>query len=351
MGKCTEGVISSAKDVVVLAFDLGKETVLDSPDLLAKVLDDSALQKAVRKALLEEGKRLAKLQRQGKSADDPQGIKVLQRLGNAAKSPAEKAVRKEIEKSKEYRRVQEGLKNLECSFKNSPMGVFVDENKGLLIVLASGIALGGAAALYVARSGDWPANQLASLAGEQLRFKVLGNIELGAKKVAFKPSERKVELTTFTTAKWKRVQANLDLHVGFKDDKLATASSKGQVVVQVAQGAKLRASGAVGYVDPQDPAHRPLTYDLGVGISFTGDGPQARLKLQMLGFVRQTPANRSVGGEAKLDYRLAGPGGDKPSLHLTAGAKASRVETFQAIGPATTTQSFETNVGIELRLF
>lgn len=348
MEKCGGSILEATKDVVVLALDLGAGSVKQSPEMVKKIIQDGEIQKAIQKALLAEGKRLASLQRQRKPAGTEQGGKVLAAIGKAANASAQAAAKKQIESTSEFRSVKAGLTQLECTFKKSPTGVFIDENSGWLIIVASGVAIGGAAAMYAAKSGDWAASQMATFASKKLRFKVLGNVELGLKTVKFKPSNRQVELTTLSTAKWKSVKASIDLHVAFKDDKLTTASTKGEVVVPLGRQTNLTGTAAAGYGRPTKPGEQPLTYNLGLGVAFSGTGTNSRLKLQVLGFVKQDPGTRSIGGAGNLKYNVANGKNGAPNVNLTLGAKASRTEAFQPVGPNKTQSAFETKLGFEL---
>jgi hypothetical protein len=348
MEKCGEGVIDAASDVIVLGFELADSTLDRSPQMVIDLVQDKNFQKSIQKALEAEGKRLVKLQKEGKPVGNEEGGKVLAKVGNAAAKSSQLWVKNKIEKSSDYKALQKGLKKVECSFKESPVGVFIDENENLLIVVATGLAIGGAVAMYATRSGDWAAAQLAPLAAKQLRFKVLGKVELGAKKLVFKPSERKVELTTFTTAKWKSVKAKLDLNVGFKDDALTKSSATGEVVVDVAKGTSITGKGSIGYLRSMTPGEKELTYNLSLGMAFTGTGSNSKLKLQVLGHVSQDPTKRSVGGSGNLTYGITGGGGGAPGVNLTLGAKGGRTETFQPTGASKVQTTFETKLGVEL---
>ena len=348
MEKCGEGVIDAASDVIVLGFELLDSSVERSPQMIIDMFKQGDIQKAIQKALASEGKRLAELQRANKSIGNDVGVKVFSAIGKSVGFSAQKAAKKKIERSSDYKAVENSLKELECRFKESPTGVFIDEHKGLVIVVASGIAIGGVTAMYAAKSGDWVASQLASLASKQLRFKVLGNVELGAKKIVFKPSERKVELTTLTVAKWKTVKASLDLHVAFKDDNFAKSSASSEVVVDVAKGAQLAGKGSVGYVRSLKPGEQHLTYDLRLGMTFSDNGPNSKLKLQVLGYVNQDPGKRTIGGSGKVTYGITGGGGKAPAMNLILDARGGRSEIFQPTGANKVQNTFETKLGLEL---
>jgi len=79
-------------------------------------------------------------------------------VGKSFADTASSHLKKQILHGDEYRKVKHSVKQLQCSFNNSPVGVFIDKNKGWLIIIASGLAVGAATAMYVFREGDFVAN-------------------------------------------------------------------------------------------------------------------------------------------------------------------------------------------------
>ncbi|HKJ18511.1 MAG TPA: hypothetical protein VJ984_14250 [Xanthomonadales bacterium] len=348
MEKCGEGVFDAATDVIALGFELGEGTAKKMPELAARLFQDDAFRKTIHKALLAEGKRLSKQLSEGKSVSNKDGLKVLESVGKSASKSSEKWAEEQIKKSSDYKALQKGIKTLECRFKETPVGVFVDENKGLLIILASGLALGGAVAMYTTRSGDWVASKLAPLASKQLRFKMLGNLELGSKSLVFKPSERQVELTTFITAKWSAVKTTLDLQVGFKEDEFAKTKATGEVVIDVAKGTSLIGKAGIGHIQPANPGEQPLVYDLSVGAKFSGKSDRSNLSLQVKGYITQVPTKQTVGVAGELTYGLTGGRGGTPGLNLKGQVKGGRTRQFMPAGADKIENSFEANLGVEL---
>lgn len=348
MEKCGEGVLDAGLDVIALGFELADGTAEKLPEMTLQLFQDDAFRKSITAALAAEGKRLSALLNQGKEVSNQDGQKVLRSVSRAAQKSSEKWVEEQIKKSSDYKAMEKGLETLQCRFKESPVGVFIDENKGFMIVLASGLAIGGAVALYTTRSGDWVASKAAGLASKQLRFKVLGNIELGAKNLVFKPSERHVEMTTFATTKWKSVKTTLDLQVSFKEDALAKATASGEVEVDVTKRASLTGKASVGHVQPANPGEKPVVYDLSVGAKLTGGDSNSKLSLQIRGFVTQEPTRQSVGGAGDLTYGLSGGKGGAPGVNLKLGVKGGRTRTFVPGGSDQQQNTFETKLGVEL---
>lgn len=348
MEQCGDGVIDASSDVIALGFRLGTNTAKRLPAMGLNLFQDPAMQKAISDALSKEGKRLVEAQRKNQPITNADGIKVLGSVGKSVGTSAQKWAMKEIEKSSDYKALEKSLKNLECSFKKSPVGVFIDENRGLLIVFASGLAIGGAAAMYTARSGDWVGSQLAEIASKPLRFKLLGNLEIGAEKIEFKPSDRVVEVTTFTAAKWKAVKTSLNLNIGFKEDALAKTSATGEVIIDVAKSTSLIGKGMIGYMRPKDPWHQSLNYNLGLGLKFDEEFKNSKLKLQVRGYVTQEPTQRSMGGAGDLTLGITGGGSSSPGVNLNLGFKGGRTRTFMPTGQDTFQNMFETKLGVEV---
>lgn len=349
MEKCGEGVFDAATDVIALGFELADGTAKKLPSMAIKLFQDDSFKESIQKALLAEGKRLAEQQRDGKEVTNKDAQQVLKSVAKATTGKStEDWAEDQIKKTSDYKALKKGIDSLECSFKESPVGVYIDENKGLMIVLASGLVIGGVVALYSARTGDWPAKQLAKLGSKQLRFKVLGNLELGAKNIVFKPSVRHVEMTTFVTAKWKSVKASLDLQVGFKEDELAKTKATGEVVIDVAKRTSLVGKAGIGHVNPANPGENPLVYDLSLGVKFTGKPDKTRLSLEVKGYVTQDTTKQSVGAGGDLTYGLTGGSGGVPGVNLKLGVKGGRTRTFAPVGQDKTENSFETNLGVEM---
>jgi len=151
----------------------------------------------------------------------------------------------EIKNTAKFVALDQSLKQLTEAIKKTPMGVWVDEHSTLLYIVGAGAILGGAAAMYVMRSGDIITAKAAPLAdGKSVSFKLLGNLKMdvGLNKLSFKPSERLIETKTFVTAKWKQIAVKLNMAVTAADTKF-TAAVDGKIVVPVAKDISVGAGG------------------------------------------------------------------------------------------------------------
>ncbi|MEO2013517.1 MAG: hypothetical protein ABGZ53_04020 [Fuerstiella sp.] len=348
MDKCG-GVIDAAKETVVLALKFADKTVLDSPDLAARVLRSSQVKKAIEAALLSEGKRLLQKQQQGSAATNEDGAKLLNKIGKSASSAGQAVAKKEITSSREFKEVTQSLKELECAFRGSPIGVFVDRNEGWLIVVATGLALGGATAMYVSKTGDWPAGQMARLLGTLVRFKVLGNVEVGLENVKFKPSTQMINGRMFASAKWKAVSAKVSFQVSVNDNKLASTNAQGEIVVKAGAGFTLSGKGGVGYsVSPDaQPGSQPVTYNLSLGIAYGANLGGSSLNVRLLGYASQESLQRKQGGTLGASFKFVES--KTTSVAVDFNASLSRLQTLSPTGPAQPQVDGSVNLGLTFK--
>lgn len=297
-------VIDVAQETLVMAFELFDAELARSPERLVAVLKSEKVAKAIEEALRQEAARL--LEEQKKGAPPTDGAKVIQKVGEKALAVGKDELIKAITSGAQFKQLKAQLEKLKCSFEKSPVGVWVEEHKDkwYVYVVAAGVGVAGVGAMYATWWGDELASPLTKLAEKQLRFKPMGNLEVGANKVTFVPSKRVVGVQAFATAKWERVTATLELSVTMENGKLTAAGGTGTVVVDLGQGWKFNAKGAGGVASPVPGAATAPYYSLGIGLGYTGLGGAQGLSVNILGGLAQTPDGKqtgSVGGS--LDYR------------------------------------------------
>ena len=338
MTECKEGVFDAATETLVLGIELGESVIKSSPKYLVRVLESPQVQAAIKKALEAEAKKLVEKQARGKTIGNDDGAKAMTAVAKAALGAGQKQVTHDIKNSSAYRKAEQGLKDLECTFKKSPVGIWVDENKGILYVIAAGVALGSATAMYVTRAGDLPAEWAAKLAKEKLRFKPIGEVELGVDDLKFKPSERQVELKTFATLKWKKVETKVTLRGSFKDDKFQAAGGGAKVVIPVGDAAKVTAHGNAAAVRGAS-GNIGLDYDLGLSVDVN---PVRGLTLQLMAVGAQKDGTRSVGGGGGLQYKTnVGP------VPMSLKGNANIKHVAPPAGPARTDYSVQFGLSLE----
>jgi hypothetical protein len=243
---------------VTLAFELFDRTVLSSPELLVKVLESKSVQDAIRGGLESAGKQLMTQQEGGKPVEFGGTMEILARAAaKAAKAPAKKVAVDAIKKTREYQQFDAGLKEFKCAFEQSPVGMFVDKHKGLLIVVGVIGALGGGVAMYYAKAGDLPAKAFSLV--QKMKPIKLGAISLHADKVLFKPSERQVEVGVSAKGDWSTVKASLELRGSVKNDGLKTGAAKGQLVYSIDPKTTISVTGSGSWAAAEPDKRRALT--------------------------------------------------------------------------------------------
>jgi len=302
--KASGDVMDVAQETLVMAFELFDAELARSPERLVAVLKSEKVAKAIEEALRQEAARL--LEEQKKNAAPTDGTAVLQKVGEKALAVGKDELIKAITSGAQFKQLKAQLDKLKCSFEKSPVGVWVEEHKDkwYVYVVAAGVGLAGAGAMYATWWGDDLVSPLTKLAEKQLRFKPMGTLEVGANKITFVPSKRVVGVQAFATGKWERVTATLEVSVTMEKEKLTAAGGTGTVVVDMGQGWKFNAKGAGGVAAPSPDGSPAPYYSLGIGLGYTGLGGTQGLSVNILGGLAQTPDGKqtgSVGGS--LNYK------------------------------------------------
>jgi hypothetical protein len=304
--KSAGGVLDVLQDTIIMGLEFGDRTIHNSPELIRKALESDEVKKAIEDTLRAEAKRL--LDEQGKRpltvAD---GTAVVEKVGTAVATAGKDEVIKAIKGSSGFKELEKKLDDLKCAFDQSPVGVFVGQHKDkwYVYVIAAGVAIGGAGAMYATWWGDDLADPLTKLAKDKLKFKVLGNVEVGASKITFKPSKRETGVELFVTAKWKRVQVKLEMSVTQENGKLTGAGGTGTVIVNLSDAWTLtgKGGGGAGPADPKQPGGLLPRYNLSLVLDYKGLGADQGLSFQIFGKVDQLPGAPlagAVGGSAVL---------------------------------------------------
>jgi hypothetical protein len=219
--KCT-GDLGAVDRTVVLAFQL----VGAVPQIVnwEQVLNSKELKDAVEATLKEHAENYVKTNPTTFSEAD--GKKLLNELGQKSLKAAGQNVAEQIKKSPEYKRLEKSAEKVADALKCSRAGVWFDKNKTILYIIAAGVGVGGAAALYVARTGDEVADVATFLAGKQLfKGKIIGDIELTVGLPKFKPSTREITIDLEAAKKWDQVQANFKVTAQAVDSDVKLAGS------------------------------------------------------------------------------------------------------------------------------
>ncbi|MEZ6063812.1 MAG: hypothetical protein R3C19_25975 [Planctomycetaceae bacterium] len=332
-GKCGS-VLDAAQESLVLALQVAEKTLLESPETIQRILNDPKVKTAIEEAATKQAKELIDQQRKGKAVSSEDVRAKAAALGKAVSAPAKTVALQELEKTAKgtaaYRKLEQSLKELECAWKQSPVGIWVDKHKGLLYIVGAGLALESAIVMYHFKAGDEVTEPLLKLTQGLVKFKVLGNVEIAAKEIKFVPSKREVGATMLTTATWEKVKVKFEAGITFQDASVAQASVRGDVEVKVIKGLDFNAHGAYSWnaPSPDAPWQNQHRFDLGLGISYKKAFGVSRLTLQTMMFATQDAETTKYGGKGSLDLKLteyARPGGYKASVDLNLNVGANEM--------------------------
>jgi len=146
-------VLDVVPETVVLAFDVMGWTARSDPRLIA---NKKEIVDAMTKALAAEGKRIAEKHFKGEAVTSDDGLKFLAAGGKAFLD----------------KRQAELKRRVECAYKESPLGVWLDKHEWVLYVVLPLVVGGAGTYMYVARVGDVPAAWASSFASVKKSWKV-----------------------------------------------------------------------------------------------------------------------------------------------------------------------------------
>jgi len=327
----------SAVRTIVLAFDLVGYEAKKAPAQILRVLETKQVQEAVRDAMNEDAKAFLEQQRKGLPISAGQAASQLgASVGKALLTTGGNELKYAIKRTSAYLDLERGVRDLQCSYEKSVIGVWVDEHKTQLIIIASGVVLGAMTAMYLTNTGDTPADWATQLAKDKIKTTILGKLEVGVSQIKFVPSKREIGLQLYAdTSKWKRFkESKFSVTVHAKDDKLTS----------LRLGFDTRSALGGGFYQTLGATADPVAgnYSLKIGIQ----GASGGLRLQILAEVAKEAEKTKVGGSAALSYQ--GKIGPVP-LNLTAGAGIARMAGPGAV-PGSSTSQLDARVQVGLSI-
>jgi hypothetical protein len=271
-----------------LAFQLPEKEILRLPEQIYESLSSPEVKKALEATLNKF--MLANMGKAGTGQLTDKEVKGLtEALYGAGKGAAEDVLIGKVKGTPEYKKLLRAINGFGTALNNSPLGVWVDNNKGLLIVTGVVFAVGGTAALFYTRAGgpfvDFPINQIK---GKAIELWSPGNFTLSGKILEFQPAVRKLGVEVIGEQKWERVKFTLNLGIVASEKGVENVQGK---AVAVFDGLTLKADGLAQPLEKK--------YKLGVGFEFGRVGPGS-IDLSVHGIVTD---GRLSGGDLSATYR------------------------------------------------
>jgi hypothetical protein len=157
-----QSLTGAANRVVILAFDLLDRSLADSPDMLAATLKTDKVQNAIKTAL--DKFMLSRIPTTTGQMSEADAQALLKSLQSVATGPIKSELLDQIKKTPQYQALENGVNDFVAAAGCSSLGVWVNQNKTLLIVSGVVLAVGGTAALFVTKTGgpvvDFPLSML-----------------------------------------------------------------------------------------------------------------------------------------------------------------------------------------------
>ncbi len=311
-GKCTD-VIGSVRDTVVLGIKVAGDVGKDLDTYLINALQSEEVQKEIRKSLEEIARAGVRNAPLAFSPDEAKKMAVAL-LNNTATAVGRDALN-QVKKSSQYLRLRQSAEGIASALRCSPMGVWFEQNKKIIYIVASGLILGGAVGMYVARTGDQAVEPITKmLKDKKFTTRPAGTLEISAGGFRFIPSKREFQMEIDATMEFERIKVEFTVSGHATDASASIASAGGRVIIPFGK--------AVARVESSyDPRNMRLTpVNLGLGIEFTEGGVRMNLAgriqlsnsrptsgsigLGLRGNIKGIPVNVDLGG--KLDTQSGG---------------------------------------------
>lgn len=292
--KCT-GVIDAVNDTVLIGFELIGALPQNFDNYLSTALQSKEVQDAIKDTLLEYAK--AHLNNNPTNVVEGEAKKLGADLLSTTGKAFGQSVIGEIKKTPQYKQLEKSAENIGEAFKCSKFGVWVDKKKNILFVVGAGVAVAGAAAMYIARAGDEVTAPVFDLIKDKsVTAKLPGNLNFTAGGFKFEPKKREVGVDLTLAAQWTPVKATFSIVSTEIDSKVQMAGTTRIVIPYNWTNVKIE-----GTYDPRNPKVAPV--QLGMTIEFKHDG----LKMDLLGQVHlrnETISSASLGGSLSYAGRF-----------------------------------------------
>jgi hypothetical protein len=254
--------------VVVLAFDLLGQQTADLPNLLQKSLSEKQVQDAIQSALdifilkrMTSGAGINDLT--PKDASD-----LLSAIASSAGGKLGDAALNQIKNSPEYKQLEKAVSDFQTAAKTTPMGVWLDQNAGIVYVTGIALVIAGAAVLYSTRTGGALNNAIVGqIKGKPIQVLKVGRFTLQGQLLAFQPDKQTLGVGAIATEKWQGLQVSVGLGI------IAMGTN-----VQQVNGSVVLKSGDVSVGLNATGTLANKTVNLGVTLGFE-NGPLKPLKV------------------------------------------------------------------------
>ena len=214
MAPPTANLGDATTQVIALTFELAEHEIENFDTLLQNSLNQPQVREAISSALttfisqrMASGASTSNMN--GKDAAD-----LVKALQSAAGAKAGDAVAQQIKNDPQYKKLEQAIKNFENAAKTSPMGVWVDKNQGVVVVVGLALVVGGAAALWVTKtSGATLDKGLDAIVNNQVQIFKIGKFSVSGQGLAFQPDTHTIGAALTATEKFQQVQISVKFGV------------------------------------------------------------------------------------------------------------------------------------------
>ncbi len=246
--KTSDDLLKLSQETLTFAVDLAGYEISHSPDRIAFALQQPSVYKKIQEMIEKEtGQLVAPGFTQLSLSGDP-----AYRIGQGTLKAVGDSWETQIKGSQKYQLFTGSLDRAKSSFEKTPFGLWVDDNRTLLVISGGLLSLGGAYAMYRFRTGDPAAKLEAKMASALLKSMKLGSLDLSLGVPTFVPSKRDIEVKAGAAYKFKLVETKLDLSGRIENEKVRHLEAKSLLKVPIESG-NLQFGAGAAYDRPKLP--------------------------------------------------------------------------------------------------
>jgi len=297
-----QGLLDSMARMVILTIELAGDAAVCSRDGVSRALASALVRAKIEAALKREARHMLATQVSSRTARLTLTEPKLD-LREAGRNAAAAVVRRHLELSPQVRKLLDESEAALKKFGGIPVGVWINQQRTLVWISASVLAVAGGGALYYLKA----ASEAKPPAGNGNTIH-LGRLDLSADIKDLQTTPRAFDGTLALSGKWDAASVELTLG-GTVAGSTATISADGKLVAPLTGplsamvAGRLEQSGHVG----GDLQERPVPasggsqihYTLAAGLKLEKDS----LSLELLGLVKDSRPGGALNFRAEQDFR------------------------------------------------
>ena len=287
-------LLDCASELIAVALETPFRELRDAPRRVQQILSDRRIYNAINNAFRQRALSLFQAQQtlqtrwvtdaEAQQAHQTQNER-LGEVGDIALRALRQSAQRHITQGAAVQRLQRHANRCVETFNRSPVGIWIDENSGVVYVLGAVATIAGAAGIWWSRSNLL--GQVVELGSAAIPAIPIGSAQLRAEIVHFEPANERIGARLNFNRNAQPLSFDWSLS-GIWDDGTVRAGSEGQITIRPNQRLALGLNGAfniehntnfdsarpgsIGMLDNPAQSATQISYRLGTQLTMNTDG-------------------------------------------------------------------------------